>query len=164
MPTYMYYCKKCDANFDNISSYEKMKKELTCPECSKRRCPRSYDMSKCRGPKAGVLVKGGGTPKFYHTGEARAKSEHRWMENQIDATKEALQFKKGASPYSSYKLNNEALEKSGVAKRVTGDEAKDRKKTAHKRNLRAAESANKEMSQLDKDHISGQQGNVDKKN
>jgi hypothetical protein len=108
--------------------------------------------------KGGVLVQGTDTPKFFHTGESRAKSEHRWMENQIDATKEALEFKKGARPYTKYELDNEALERDGIAKKVTGEEAKERKKTTHERNLKAADIADKQMTQLDKDHVSGQQG------
>ena len=79
-----------------------------------------------------------------------------------DATKEALQFKKGASPYTKRTIDNEAMEKSGAAKRVTGEERKERKELTHKRNLVAAEAASKEMTKLDIEHISGQQGNEDK--
>ena len=161
MPTYSYYCKKCDRNFEELRSYEEREKKLSCVHCGKRQCPYTVDLSKSDN-QSGVIFKGGGTPKFYHTGESRAKSEHRWMENQIDATKEALQFKKGASPYTKRTLDNEALEKAGIAKRVTGEEKKARKKTAHKRNLVAAEAASKEMTKLDIEHISGQQGNEDK--
>ena len=80
------------------------------------------------------------------------------MEHQIDSTKEALKFKEGAAPSAKYKLDNEKLADQGRAKRVSPTEAKERRKTTHERNAKAAEIADKQMSSLDKEHISGPQG------
>ena len=65
---------------------------------------------------------------------AAAESEEKWMQMQIDASKDALKGKTGASPYSKAKIDYEYWEKQGVAKRVSFEESEERKRTMDERN------------------------------
>ena len=131
MPSYDYYCKKCDVNHTDLRTYEEREKTSTCPECGKRRCPRTYDLSKSR-ESGGVSIKGGGTPKFYGSLENRKKNERKWLEDEVKNADKATQCETGVSPYAKMGIDHEYWAKEGVAKKVTKKEAALRKKNARK--------------------------------
>jgi len=120
MPNYNYYCNRCDGNHTVPRKYEERNKSTTCPDCGKRRCPLTYDNSKNKTGGGGVVVFGGGTPNFYGT-DSRMAQEKDWMENEVKNTKNALEYKSGASPYSRVKIPYEKLEKEGTLKKASED-------------------------------------------
>lgn len=131
MPNYNYYCNRCDVNHTDLRKYEEREKTSTCPNCGKRRCPRTYDLSKSEG-STGVFIKGGGTPKFYKSNEDRKKVEKRWLEDEVKNADKATQCETGVSPYSKMSIDHDYWVKEGVAKKVTVKEARQRKKNAKK--------------------------------
>lgn len=91
-------------------------------------CPSCEQDSKLIGVKAGGHIKTrGGTRKSDHI-EADEGYAKEWYEQEIQNTKEALEFKSGASPYSKYKMDYKELEKRGRVKKVSPDEVRNRKK------------------------------------
>jgi len=102
MPYYNYYCNRCDANYGDLRKYEERNKKITCPECGKRQCPLTYDVSKNaeKGGGMGISVNGG-TPKFHQSESLNKKYAKEWYEKEIDNTKDAIDSLNGAeSPYA----------------------------------------------------------------
>jgi len=119
MPTYMYFCEKCDKNFDDLCTFEESKEDKSCPICELKPCPRTYDIGS--ESKSGVLVKGLSTPNFYDKTSLKAQ-EKEFMHGAVKGTEEALKYDQGKSPYSKVTMNYTKMEELGLMKRVTEEE------------------------------------------
>lgn len=96
------------------------------------------------GSLSGYIKTRGGTRKGDHS-EADSGYAKQWYEDEIKNTKEALEFKKGISPYSKYKMDYKEMERLGKLKKVSQREARERVKRSEK----VAQSAEKF---IDDDH------------
>tara|TARA_R100001082_G_scaffold71429_2_gene40748 strand:- start:253 stop:642 length:390 start_codon:yes stop_codon:yes gene_type:complete len=56
----------------------------------------------------------------------KARTEHRWMEDEIENTKKAIKSETGVSPYSEYKINHDVALEQGLCKKITDQEKKAR--------------------------------------
>jgi len=122
VPNYNYYCKRCDVNHTQLRKYEERDKFSTCPECGKQKCPMTYDISKSKG-STGVLIKGGGTPKYYGNEGSLRSVHNQFLRESIEDTKEAVSGKTGVSPYSKMDIDHEYWKQKGVAKKQNDNEA-----------------------------------------
>tara|TARA_R100000458_G_scaffold58999_2_gene68361 strand:- start:1099 stop:1551 length:453 start_codon:yes stop_codon:yes gene_type:complete len=121
MPVYNYYCESCDEIFDDLVDGSKYKDPQDCPTCG------TSSERTARGQK----IQAHGVGLVHHTTrEDRAKTEHRWMEKEIEVTKRAIEGKSGVSPYTNFKINKEEAVKQGLAKKVSDKEAHIRRETS----------------------------------
>ena len=142
MPTYNYYCSKCDFNHTDLRTFEDREDPSECPECGMTKCPLTYDNSRNKeGGSEGVLLKGLSTPKFYHkVGVGNKKYEETWLEGEIENTKDALRdTNKNASPYGARTIPYEELAKQGSLKKVDKKTSKLKKKASREVAKRASE-------------------------
>ena len=123
MPLYNYYCTSCDKVFEDLVSGSKYKEPQECPKCGTLSERTAY------GQK--INAHGLGLTEGRGEGD-KAKTEHRWMEKEIQTTKGALKGKSGVSPYTNYKINKEAAVQAGLAKKVDPKTARQKKKNAAK--------------------------------
>jgi len=142
MPTYVYFCEKCDKNFDDLCTYEQSKEDKSCPNCETEKCERTYDLSKSDS-KSGVVVHSTGQMNYYDVTSRKAQ-EKEWMESEVKNTKQALKYETGASPYSRVKIPYEKLEKEGVLKKASEDNKRLRVKGAQHVVNEAAKNMSKE--------------------
>lgn len=134
--SYNYFCEKCEYNFHLLREHEEREKKGTCTECGKRQCPYTLDASRNR-PKTYVrkirVTDGDGGENRDATHKA-----NRWHDTEVRNTAAAIEGKTGVSPYAQMTINPEELEKQGRAKRVSDEEARERRKRAEKISRRAA--------------------------
>ena len=129
MPMYNYDCSSCGIIFEELVSGEYYKEPQEHDECGNL-CERTAE-------DQGIYAHGIGLKE--HTRRSSiAKTEHKWMDGAIDATKRAIDGKSGVSPYTNYKLNHEVAVEKGVAKKVDPKTAKNRRKSAEKLTQAAA--------------------------
>tara|TARA_R110002074_G_scaffold361872_1_gene534922 strand:+ start:535 stop:984 length:450 start_codon:yes stop_codon:yes gene_type:complete len=129
MPMYNYDCSSCGIIFEELVSGEYYKEPQEHDECGNL-CERTAE-------DQGIYAHGIGLKE--HTRRSSiAKTEHKWMDGAIDATKRAIDGKSGVSPYTNYKLNHEVAVEKGVAKKVDPKTAKNRRKSAEKLTQTAA--------------------------
>jgi len=88
-----------------------MKKWKKCPECGKR---ATVDYSR------GAPVAGKPTLARDHKNKSDTGT---WYQDEVDNTKEALDYESGVSPYSRMSIDTKHWVKKGVARTVTGKEA-----------------------------------------
>lgn len=129
MPMYNYDCSSCGIIFEELVSGEYYKEPQEHDECGNL-CERTAE-------DQGIYAHGIGLKE--HTRRSSiAKTEHKWMDGAIDATKRAIDGKSGVSPYTNYKLNHKVAVEKGIAKKVDPKTAKNRRKSAEKLTQTAA--------------------------
>tara|TARA_R100000458_G_scaffold17345_3_gene15032 strand:- start:13506 stop:13955 length:450 start_codon:yes stop_codon:yes gene_type:complete len=123
MPLYSYHCKSCDEVFEDLVSGSKYKEPQECPKCGKLSERTAY----------GQKINAHGLGLTDGRGEGdKARTEHRWMEQEIKNTGKALEGKSGVSPYTNYQINHEVAVKQGLAKKVDSKKARVRQKSSEK--------------------------------
>mgnify|MGYP003654429318 CR=1 FL=1 len=130
MPLYNYDCSSCGIIFEEIVSVDYYKEPQEHDECGNL-CNRTAEGQ-------GVYAHGIGLKEHTRTGSL-AKTEHKWMEGAIDATKRAIDGKSGVSPYANYQINHDEAVNKGLAKKVDPKTAKKRRKSAAKLTQSAAQ-------------------------
>ena len=154
MPNYMYFCEKCDMNFDDLCTFEQSKEEKTCPDCSAVPCPRTYDLSKSKY-KTGVMDNSTGRVSYYDSTHSREAMEKEWIHDAVKGTEEALKYESGVSPYSRVKIPYEKLAREGKLNRVSEEEQKLRIKAAQT----TVSEASKNMSKEDRERMANTKRN-----
>ena len=123
MPLYNYYCTSCDKVFEDLVSGSKYKEPQECPKCGTLSERTAY----------GQKINAHGLGLTDGRGEGdKARTEHRWMEQEIKNTGKALEGKSGVSPYTNYQINHEVAVKQGLAKKVDSKKARVRQKSSEK--------------------------------
>ncbi len=113
MPSYNYYCSSCDLVFSDLVSMSDYNKPQEC-----KKCGTPSDRT-----ARGQAINAHGLGLTDGRSESdRARTEHRWMEDEIENTKEAIKQEKGVSPYSEYKINHEVAVEKGLARKITEQE------------------------------------------
>ena len=127
MPIYQYKCNKCEEIREVMATMSKMKKWVKCAKCGKRAI---RDMG---GSVADFTVQGG-TPTYHHNSSVVERDNrykaHKWHDEEVRNTSNAIEGKTGVSPYSQMRINHEELAKKGVVKRASPEEAKEKRKAA----------------------------------
>ena len=127
MPSYNYYCSSCDLVFSDLVSMSDYNKPQEC-----KKCGTPSDRT-----ARGQAINAHGLGLTDGRSESdKARTEHRWMEDEIENTKKALKYDKGVSPYAEYKVNHEVAVEKGLARKLTSEEKaekiKDREKAVKK--------------------------------
>ncbi len=113
MPSYNYHCSSCDLVFSDLVPMSEYNEPQDCHKCG----------TPSNRTARGQAINAHGLGLTDGRGEGdKAKTEHRWMEDEIENTKEAIKSEKGVSPYSEYKINHEVAEKQGYCKKITEKE------------------------------------------
>lgn len=129
MPMYNYDCSSCGIIFEELVSVDYYKEPQEHDECG----------NLCNRTAEGQGVSAHGIGLKEHTRRASiAKTEHKWMDGAIDATKRAIDGKSGVSPYANYQINHDVATEKGLAKKVDPKTAKKRRKSAEKLTQAAA--------------------------
>tara|TARA_R110002012_G_scaffold320256_1_gene542989 strand:- start:1138 stop:1587 length:450 start_codon:yes stop_codon:yes gene_type:complete len=123
MPFYNYWCGPCEEVFDELVSGEEYQNPQECPSCG------NLSERTARGQK--IVAHGIGLTEGRGDGD-KAKTEHRWMEDEIKNTEEAIKSEKGVSPYTEYKINHEVAKEQGLCKNITEKEKQSRDKDRKK--------------------------------
>tara|TARA_R110000765_G_scaffold20063_1_gene52321 strand:- start:11 stop:460 length:450 start_codon:yes stop_codon:yes gene_type:complete len=123
MPMYNYDCSSCGVIFEELVSMDYYKEPQEHDDCG----------TLCHRTAEGQEFSAHGIGLKEHTRRSSiAKTEHKWMDGAIDATKRAIEGKTGVSPYTNYKIDHEEAAKRGLAKKVDPKTAKQRKKSSEK--------------------------------
>jgi len=153
MPFYEYLCASCNHIEDVMCSMSDMKKWVKCPECGKRAKRHMSD-----GSIADFTVEGG-TPTFYRNQTDIERDNtykaHKWHDEEVRNTAEAIKGKTGVSPYSQMKIDHEVLRKAGIARKATPEEAEKKRKRAIELNKDAVS----KLKGIEKEHTLRGSGN-----
>lgn len=113
MPMYSFHCSSCDAVESVLQLMSEYTGEYPCEECSGV-AVRSYEEG-APTMKATALDKHGRAEKSgsWHKGFSK-----KFMEENIEAAKEAIEFKTGVNPYSKRTMDMEAMADAGILRRT----------------------------------------------
>jgi len=123
MPMYNYYCESCNETFEELVSMEYYKEPQEHDDCGNL-CSRTAEGQEIVAHGIGLTAGRGDGDK--------ARTDHRWMEQEIENTKKAVEGKSGVSPYTNYKINHDVAVEQGLAKKVDPKTAKVRRDSSEK--------------------------------
>ena len=135
MPMYNYDCTSCGIIFEELVSIDYYKEPQEHDDCGNL-CERTAEGQ-------GIYAHGIGLTSGRGDGD-KAKMDHRWMEDEIENTKAAVEGKSGISPYTNYIINHDEAVKQGKAKKVSPEKAKIRRESSKKLTQKTASSMSKE--------------------
>jgi putative FmdB family regulatory protein len=124
MPFYNYYCEPCEEVFNDLVSGENYQDPQECPSCGK------LSERTARGQK--IVAHGIGLTEG-RGDDDKARTDHRWMEDEIENTKKAIEGKSGVSPYTNFQINHDVAVEQGLAKKVSPKKSKERDNTSKER-------------------------------